>query len=275
MGFDLVGFEEATPGTGTPNLAVALGENLYTVVNTDWILVKHPYLLMVQYAAVSTPGQAIVDMPELKPWYSFIKAADLNDVDPQQGLSSFAGRPLPLWDILGGKGFKAGAQLRCMTRNGTDEENLIGLWMGDGRITQAMLDSVNPTHTLRGYSDTDQVALTWTTLSMVWDNVLPEGEYAVVGMRCAAYKSSGPEHGLARLIFQTAPSAGFRPGVPMALMEADSIEYMSTNDWPTFPWKWPLLNVNRFLHTQIPNVEVLSGIANTDHLVELELEKVA
>lgn len=266
MPFDVVGFTEATPGTGTPNVAVALGENFYTIIEGDWILVKWPWLLEAIYEAASTPAQLIVDMPELKPWYSFIKACLNGDLDPTQGLSNFAGRPLPL--------YKIGGQLRCQSRNGTDEANLAGLWMGDGKITQAMLDGVNATHTLRGYSATAQVAYTWTRLTMTWDNVLQEGLYAVVGMRAAAYKAAGPANGLARLMFQTAPASGWRPGVPMAIMEGDKIEYMSIYEHPCFPWKWPLMSGISFVHYQIPGVEVLSTIANTAHLVELELQKI-
>lgn len=276
MGFDVVGFCETAPGTGTPNIAVALGENFYTVVNGDWILVKNPLLLAAKYVAASTPAQLQIDMPELKPWYSMIKAGLAADVDDGVSLSLLHGRPLPLWDTIAGKGFKAGGQLRVMSRNATDDATIVGLWMGTERITQAMLDAVSPTQTLRGVSTTDQVVNTWTTLTTTWDNVLAEGRYAVVGMRAGAYKASGPSNGLARLIFKSGPSAGHRPGVPMALAEAAAIEYMSVYEEASFPWQWPLFGqtINTFLHTEIPNVEVLAASANTDHLVELVLQKV-
>jgi len=274
--FDLVGFAEATPGTGTPNIAVALGEDFFTIVAGDWILVKEKYLLLAEYLSTSTPAQLQVDMPELKPWYSFIKAGLLADLDPTEALTYQAARPLPLWDILGGKGFKPDAQLRCMSRNATDEVTLAGLWMGSGKITRAMEDAVEPTHTLRGTSATVQVAYTWTVKVMTWDNQLPEGKYCVVGMRAGVYKASGPALGLARLRFQVAPASGYRPGVPSAIMEGACIEYMSVHEWPTFPWKWPVSNeYNCFRHTQLPGVETLSPAADTSTVIELELQKVA
>ena len=69
------------------------------------------------------------------------------------------GRPLPL---------RPDTSLWADEVNATDEDILIGLLVGNGKITQSMLDKVTPDHYIHGTSATTLTADTWTLCPMVW-----------------------------------------------------------------------------------------------------------
>lgn len=265
MPFDVIVFGEATPGTGTPNIAAAAGDQLYKVSGDDiTIQPKATWLLGTLCFAASTGGRHRLKQPSEALYYEFIKCCLQADNDPSEGFTNLLGRPLPLFP---------NEKLNVSIGNATDEQDFVAAFVGNGRITQAMLDSINPTHCIVGSSDTDLVANTWTTLTMTWNQDLPKGMYAVVGMKAGFYKSSGPGLGVARLILSEPQAAAWRPGVPAAVIEADSIEFQSIPDDVPF-WKWPLMGEIVFPHDKLPSIEAVSGIAMTDSVYELLLQKV-
>jgi len=158
--------------------------------------------------------------------------------------------------------------ITAYSNNATDEDTIIGLLLGSGRITTDMIEAVTPTHKIRGSADQTLTANTWTGVTMIWDQTLPKGRYAIVGMLYGAYIASGYMTGLARLIM---PESIWHPGVPIHQAAGDKV----TVSADTFcPWdKWPIIKEFEIEHDNMPTFEVLSPAALTDHVVELELVK--
>lgn len=263
MPFDIIGFLEATPGTGLVNLAGALGENLYRVSGDDIInKVENKFLLGAFCAGVSTGQDYRLRQPSLPIDHQFHKIMLEADPDPIQGYEHFFGRPLPL---IGGE------KINALIANATDESSIIAFMLGNAPISRGMLDSVRPTHVIRGIGDTTLTAKTWSTCAITWDQDLPKGEYAIVGLKAGHWITSGPLATVARVLIPG--NNDWRPGCPSALMEADHEEFQSITAMPFT--RWPLMRKVSFPHTNMPNMEYLSNAAITDETVELLLQKVA
>lgn len=262
MPFDVIGFLEATPGTGLVNLAGALGENLYHVTGDDIINKKENVCLLGAFcAAVSTGQDYRVRQPGLNIDHQLMKIMLEADLDPIQGYEHFFGRPLPL---------NGSEKINALITNATDESSIIALLIGNAPITQSMLDAVRPTRIIRGVGDTTLTAKTWTTCAITWDQDLEEGKYAVVGMKLGYWITSGPLATVGRLLIPG--NNNWRPGCPGALMEADHEELQSITSMPFS--KWPMMREVTFLNTAMPNIECLSNAAITDETVELLIQKV-
>lgn len=259
MPFNLVGFTEAAPGTGTVPVAPGGNEQLYRVAGDDlYITQQARFVLGVLYAAEATGARAILRQAKMID-YDFIKGCLTADVDSIQGYTHLFGRPLPL----------RVDKLNALSVNAGDEDTIIGVMLGSGKITQAMLDRVNPTHVINGYSDTTITALQWHHCAMTWNETLDAGIYEIVGMRAGVFLAANPWTALVRISIPG--SQTWKPGVIASIMEADHEEYQSVT---REPWKdWPLMGV-RFDTEHLPNIEVLSPAAHTDENVELTLQKV-
>ena len=266
MPFDLIAFGEATPGTGTNPLAGALNDTLYRTDGDDIQLKVSPanwYLIGSFYAACSTGARALIRQPGLGNDYCHQKCALETDLDPTQGYEHYFGRPLPL---IGNE------KLNVLSVNATSESTFVGLMIATAPFSQALLDSVRPTHLISGYSDTTLTAYTWTPCVVTWNQDLPKGEYAIVGMRAGNWLTGdGQTMSLTRLLIPG--KTQWRPGVPAALIEADHEEYQSvTNE----PWvHFPKMSDISFPNTNMPNIEVFSPGALTDENIQLLLQKIA
>lgn len=260
MPFDVVAWAEAAPGTGTVGITAALNDQIYqSSLDTIICKARAPYILGVLYAAVSTPGHAQIRAPSLKNYYQFQKSGTITDLHPAGAFTDYMGRPLPV---------PAKEKLTAYSENATDEQTLIGLLLGSGRITQAMKDSVSPTHVIRGSWDLTLTALTWSAAAPVWDQNLPAGRYAVIGMRVGSYVAAF-ELGMARLIL---PESVYRPGVPIVGLVGDKVELDAQ---APHPWElWPKMDTIEIEHDNMPQVEIMSPKAATDHTIELTLEKI-
>jgi len=245
MPFDLIGFSEATPGTGTVYLAAALGETLYRTTGDDILLNKEaPYLLGVHYSALTTPSRAILRQPR-RIDIDISKAMRDTDLDPVIGWTHLFGRPI----LLNGAD-----KLNALSVNATDEVTQIGLMVGSGKIAQAALDAVQVDHIIRGIVDQALTAHTWTTGTVTWAESLEKGSYAIVGMRGTNYKAATPSPTLARLLIPG--NTDWRPGVPLSNAVGDKTIPTSRKE----PWAdWPLMPDIKF-DTEVgyPNVELLS-----------------
>ena len=262
MGFDIVGFAEAAPGAN--GKIAAPTDSIYHTSGDDlFIKPEKPYLLGVFSALQSTGAAVKIDQPSLKNPYYFIKSFQHGLYQLSDGWHHLFGRPLPL---------VPGEKLNVEAVNATDEDALVGLILGSSRISQAMLDSVNPTHRITGYSDTTVVANAWSTCPITWDEDLPAGRYAVVGMRVGCWLTGAitEEASIARLIMPEASNE--RPGVPALYMGADHEEYQIAG---VEPWvDWPFMPEVSFTNLHMPNIEVLSQQAWTDEEVELMLQRI-
>lgn len=266
MPFDVIGWAEATPGTGLVNLAAAVGDDLFRSSGDDIILkgtkASPQYLLGAFAAAVSTGDNYRFRQPSLNTDHQLQKIMLEADLDPTQGYEHLFGRPLPL---VGGE------KLNALIQNATDESAIIAALVGNAPITQSMLDAVRPTHSICGAGDTTLVANTWTSVAITWDQDLPSGTYAVVGMRFGYWITASPLACVARLVIPG--NNDWRPGVPGAQMEADHEEFQSITNLPFA--MWPLMRKIVIEHDKMPNIECLSNAALTDENVELLLQKVA
>lgn len=263
MPFDLIGFGEATPGANG-KLAALLLDTLYRTSGDDiYVKPAAPLLLGIYCAGESTLGKTKLMQPSLPIDYEFTKGTLLASDDPMKGFTNLRGRPLPL---------VADEKLNCEVVNATDEDGITFLMMGNSKITQSVLDAVNPTHRITGYADTTVTAFTWSALTMTWNQDLPRGRYAVVGMRYAYFKSGVAMPSAARLMFKEPHSAGWRPGVIGSEAGAAHLELQETAWDPLCDW--PLMQNINFPHDNLPGVEVANAEAGTDQDIELLLQKI-
>lgn len=262
MPFDMVGFSEAAPGTGTVNVAVGLAETQYRVVGDDLIIKEgRDVALALWYAAESTPGHARLTQPGKTPDYQFLPSVDLNDPDFVGGFSNHLQRPLKLIPKT---------KLNGISVNATDEDTIIGVLLGSGPMVPyaGMI-----THKIRGSADKTLTANTWTSFTPIWDFSLPEGHYNIVGLKVGSYISSGFMLGLARLIMKDDDAMKWRPGVPLTQLAGDKVTLDNTAN---HPWeKWGLMPEIYLTEDNMPDIEILTPAALTDHACELELVKTA
>jgi hypothetical protein len=262
MPFDLIGFSEATPGTGTVNIAKALGDNLYGGTLDDILLnPEAPYLLGAFYSALTTPSRLILRQPK-RIDIDISKAVRDTDLDVNIGWTHLFHRPMLL---------NANDKLNALSVNATDEITTVGLIVGSGKITRSAQEAVRVDHIIRGIADQAVTAHTWTTAAITWVEALEAGKYAIVGMRGVNYKAATPSPALARLVIPGQTS--WRPGVPLNNAVGDKTIPMSRHE----PWaEWPLMADIAF-DTKVgyPNCEVLCATANTDFVIELALQKIA
>lgn len=263
MPFDLIGFGEATPGANG-NLAAFKLDDMYPSV-TDYIKIqkKATKLLGISCYAESTLARTKLEQVGMPLDYAFEKGGLNSGVSPSLAYTDLRGRPLPLI---------AGENLSCSVINASDEAHNIYIMIGDGKITRAMLDSINPTHRITAYGDTAGVAYTWVNIPLTWNQSLPVGRYAVVGMNAGYYKSGGAKPAAARLVFHEPHSAAWRPGVIANKVAAAHIGDQ-VGDWFE-PNLWPLMANINFPNDNMPTVEFNCGEAASDEDIELLLQKI-
>lgn len=113
--------------------------------------------------------------------------------------------------------------------------------------------------TLRGTSSTASVALTWTSVTTTWDDTLPEGRYAVVGLTAV-----GATEVAARLIFD---EQMWRPGATAVAAIGNRI--------PALFQKGGLGMWGMFNSWAMPIVQVLNTAAVSTHTFFLDIVRVA
>lgn len=266
MPFDVIGFCEASPGTGTVNLARAAGDTLYTGGAGDNITLrkingKQPVILGVHYAAESTPGYCRVRQASLDWYHEFIKACDLNGVPTINGLTNLGfgrDRVLPL---------VADEDCQVFSNNVTDEDTIITLYLGDGFLGLG----ARPDFFIRGTIDQTLTVNTWTLGTVTWSQTLKGGadaEYAIVGLKVGAYLAT-PGCGAARLV---GLQGNNRPGVPLEIAGGDKTVVSGAYYNPYA--EWPIMQGISFHPNAMPNLELLSPIADTDFAVEMAVKRI-
>lgn len=260
------------------SVAADSGDTLYRCSGDDIdIKARINYLLGVLYAVESTPGYCRVKQPSHDYYMEFIEAALMTPLAVTcSATSADAVRTLQFPDKfndLRGRPFHlfGGEKINVWSNNASDEDTLIALFIGDGKITTAMLEAVVPTAVLRGTVDQTLTANTWTAGSVTWSQDLKRGTYAIIGMKVGAYISGMATFGaVARL---TGLDSTWRPGVPVVPAEGDKIDiYYGMRDVPFC--KWPLMSGISFPHNNPPDIELASPYALTDFAVELMLQQI-
>lgn len=261
MPFDIVAWYESQECAAlTANTAVA--DDVYQTSGDDiYVKKRAPWLTGFMYLGLTTPKYAELRQPSLKVPYRFYRSYLATSNTYGTAYQHMWPRPLPLY---------AGEKLNAYCQNAATEVNLIAAWLASGPCKRGDIENVRPTHNITGYADQALTAGSWTDTTITWDQDLPKGRYAIVGMLGATYKASGPQLAIARLkLLDTT----WRPGVPLNMMIGDKIELLHLG----YSWQqgilWPLMPEISFEHDEMPNLEILSGAANTDHIIELMLQK--
>lgn len=128
-----------------------------------------------------------------------------------------------------------------------------------GLLTQREATPLGSCYTIRGTSTTAATSGAWSDITVTWQDILPQGTYAVIGGEVQS------TNGLAfRVIFE---NQFFRPGglsVTSLGNGADKLfRYGGLGTW------------GRFSSNAFPNIQVLAGGADAAHEVFLDLVKVS
>jgi len=265
MPFDLVGFYESQAAAALTGVA-GVADDVYRVSGDDiYVKSRAPNLAGSLHGAVSQATLKYHEFrqPSLKVPYRFYKGADVNDVVLAEGFNNLFATPLPLYP---------GEKLNAYVLNATSEVDLVLAWLSSGPAKTSDIENVNPTHSITGYADQTLTAGSWTDVTITWDQSLPKGRYAIIGMMVGSYLASGEAFGAARLkLLDTT----WRPGVMVRDAEADKLGVACTLPGMLYGERWPLMPEVSFDHDEMPNLEMLCAAAQTDHVVELLLQKIS
>lgn len=270
MGFDLIGYAEAAPGTGAAvGIAAAGSDDHYRTTGDDIIVKPFANLLLGSYfgceGAGTTGASYEFKQPGLDINIQFATIGDINTFVESSGLYWKPNRPFVLE-----KNTKLNVE---MDKSADDEDCGAFAWLGSEAWNQSMLDSVRPTHRIIGVCDQTLTVVAWTRLATItWSQDLPRGEYVMTGLRAWTYASTDGVTGY-RVIFPG--HSKWRPGVLGHTMTGDKegtlVAY--TPDLPMY--HWPFFGDFKFDNENLPKFEALCPIATTDHVLELECVKVA
>ena len=265
MPFDIVGFYESQAAAALTAVA-GVADDVYRVSGDDiYVKARAAFLAGSLYGCITQATLKYHEFrqPSLKVPYRFYQGADLNDLVVAEGFNNLFGTPLPLYPE---------EKLNAYVQNATDEVDMVVAWLSSGPAKIADLENVRPTHSITGYSADDGSAGVWADITMTWDQDLPKGRYAVVGMVVGSYISTGDVFGVARLkLLDTT----WRPGVIVRELEADKLALNSLYPGLLYGERWPLMPEISFAHDQMPNLEMLVGATMTDQIAQLLLQKIA
>lgn len=264
MPFDVVGYYESQAAAALTPFAAVSDETYKTTLDDLTIKAKAAFLAGILYMAVSTPKYMEFRQPGLGiPYRSYRTGLIGTSADYPAAFTNLFATPLPLYP---------GVKMNAYAQNATNEVNLIAAWLSSGRTSTAELEAPTPTHLVTGYNDGALTAGAWTGVEITWDQDLPEGRYAVVGMDVGSYIAAGWAGGVARL---NLVDVAWRPGVIIDEMTQDKT-IKAAPDIGTYAMgkRWPYMSEISFAHDQMPNLEMLSSAALTDHVVNLLLQKI-
>ena len=266
MPFDLVAWYESQAAAALTAVAAVPDPKMYRTSVDDLYVKKRAAWLAGSLCVAVTQGTLKYyefRQPSLKVPYRFYKGAAANDPFIGEAFNNLWASPLPLYP---------GEKLNAYVQNASDEIDMIIAWLASGPARLSDLENVRPTHSITGYADLALTAGSWTDVAITWDQDLPKGKYAVVGMQVGSYLAAAPIYGVARLVLL---GCAWRPGVIVRAAEADKLGVASISPSLMYGERWPLMNEISFEHDQMPNLEMLCAAANTDHVVELLLQKIA
>jgi len=146
--------------------------------------------------------------------------------------------------------------IRCRMQGGeaAAEDKVCLIWLAEGPVEPVTL----PYRTVRATSTTTLTAYEWTNGAITFDQTLPAGKYAVIGMRA---ESAGLI--AARLVF---PGYPWRPGC-IGLDAAADIDPLRFRFGNMGVW-------GEFTHDSPPTVDFLSVSADTSETVYLDIVKI-
>jgi len=258
MPFDIVAWLETQTATNLSGVA-AVADSQYKVSGDDIYVKKTaPFLAGLLHIGVTTPKIAELRQPSLRIPYRFLKSCLSTVVDHRAGFNNFLNNPLPLYPE---------EKLTAYVQNATAEYSVVVAWLSNGFISPQQ--GLNPTHILTSDIDSTLTVNVWNEITPTYDQDLPKGRYAVLGMKFGSYLGTCNPI-VARL---KCPETDYRPGVVTTEISADKTNFVNAkNDVETM---WGHMQGIEFPHDNPPKIEVLSLTADTDHMLELICRKIA
>lgn len=268
--FDIVGWYESQAASALTACA-GVSDDIYRVTGDDiYVKSRAPYLGALWWggSTIATLKYLEFRQPSLKVPYRFYPAGDLNSSIAAKDFVNLMAYPLPLYPD---------EKLNAFVQQSTNETKMIVAYLTSGEAKMSDVQNVEPTHVITGEADQTLTAGSWTTVTITWDQDLPIGRYAVVGMKVGSYISASWQFGFARLRYlPEEKDPMWRPGVPVRYLQGDKLGMaaIQSNIEYWYVERWPLMPEVSFRHDQMPNIEILSPAALTDHVVNLLLQKI-
>lgn len=229
----------------------ALQDDYFTIQNTHFLLPEDRFLIWGWVAAATlnrarlfTPSIGVITRPFIRPIDRSALPTDLPSI------ADFRANPFRM---------RGQEELVLEATSGVAvSERFTALF---GWTTQTTPAPAGDIYTLRATSVTAAVANSWTSLVATFDNQLPAGEYAVVGLEVQSANALG-----ARLIFPGG-SQKDRPG-------SVSVSALGNDNKDIFR-KGGLGDWGRFRNTVLPTVQVLAQAADAAHEIYLDIVPLA
>ena len=242
--FHLIAWRESIADIIEADVA-PVNDGIWAIQNNHFLPQRDGLLQFVRYGAAGTNTQARLNSPTFRqqssPWIRPVEAA-IVQADKMQ-VADYRARP------LGIKGLEELEFLGQQTTGGAAV--VVGIaGVSEGPLQPAPNASVIP---MRGTGTTVAVAGAWTQCPITWQDTLPAGIYAVVGLEFVGVTALA-----ARVIFEDQVP---RPGcVGSGLLATGSNDIFLGGRLGI----WGRFNSNR-----MPNVEVLCNAADTAQTVFL------
>ena len=219
-------------------------------VSGNDLMVPAGHSTIVGAAAIGANlDRAVLDSPMIRE----ISRYSVSPVDAAALPTSYFEHEVPLPNPLP---VNPGEALNALVSNsgGAAIDKTVAVWLSDGPVNPITGANIR---TVRGTTDFDTVADSWTNGQITLETDLPAGMYNVVGFR-----AESPTGILARLIF---PTQGLRP---MTICRVNGASYGD----PIF--RFGRLGVlGQFQNFVPPRLEVFSSGADTDPTVYLDVVK--
>lgn len=241
---------KGTPGANASNFDLpAVNDNVLTLSNNHYILTQSARV-KIAYAQAPSLTLARINTPKLRatslPYIEPIRVGDLPGNLPPAAI--YYTNQLNL-DPIDEIAIEVSNNLESST-----EVTIAGLFleMSTSSIPQG------PSFTIRATSTFTSTSLQWTSGAIVFDQVLPAGRYAVIGLRVI-----GPNIVFGRLIF---PGGTYRPGT----IASDTVSESDGN----LVRQGSCGLLGEFDSVAQPQIEIFSNGANTAQTVFMDIIRI-
>jgi len=247
--FTLIGYTAAAQGISAVLAAVPAISDPHVRVNVNDIIVPRGLNKLIGCLPVgATITRAQLQSPSLR---AFVN----HDVIPVDAAAIPSSPSLFLPWFYDPISLQEDEALNALVTNTAADRESVLVWLADGPVSPLDVDF----RTIRASATTTLVAGAWTNCILTLDQVLPAGQYAVVGLRARSTNMIA-----ARMVFV---NYQWRPGVPGA-------QAIGHNQYAY----WRQGNVGefgRFQHNTPPTIDCLANAGDTAETFELDIIKVA
>lgn len=223
--------------TPVPDLIIPIQNGHFLPQRQKSILWATAFSTDIQYARIITPTLRQISSPYIRPVISGVVPPDLMEV------ADYRMQPLQLMPI-------EEVEVLANQASGGSLYTIALLGISD---SPALIAPAGQIYCMQGKSTTAAVAYTWTQVAMTWQDTLPSGQYAVVGLEYA-----GVDALAARLQFQNQVD---QPGCPGTGLIYNRTARMFQNGG--------LGNWGSFYNYAMPQVSVLNVTTTAVHTINL------